>query len=327
MYKMSSQVNDDTKIRRVPTNEELKEFEFIQVLNEDPRTKTANILGKLKSSSEEPKDAILLLEKSHFGNQELPILSKERILQWIATDNNDIYHWYNGLLTKDEKFPDFKVTLIWPATETHIRKYSFQPRFLIRETPHIYETIVKPYIESIPPNRIQWVYNILSKKSESERILLEVEEESTGFILLPDMKWDTVTLENLYLIAIVHRRDIRCIRDLNDSHLPLLKNLRRQILQFVPQKYSGIRSDELRLFVHHLPSYYHFHVHVTHLRNDTIAGGIAIAKAYLLDDIIENLEKFAQDYYKKVTLTYILGENDPLFPQMNDIGARVTVDV
>jgi m7GpppX diphosphatase len=95
----------------------------------------------------------------------------------------------------------------------------------------------------------------LSKKSESERILLEVEEESTGFILLPDMKWDTVTLENLYLVAIVHRRDIRCIRDLNETHLPLLKNLRRQILQFIPQRYSGIKSDELRLFVHHLPSY------------------------------------------------------------------------
>lgn len=31
---MSSQINDDTKIQRVPTSEELKEFEFIQVLNE-----------------------------------------------------------------------------------------------------------------------------------------------------------------------------------------------------------------------------------------------------------------------------------------------------
>lgn len=98
-------------------------FKKLHLLNiffvKDPRTKTANILGKLKlSSSEDPKDAILLLEKSHFGSQELPILSKERILQWIATDNNDIYHWYNGLLSKDEKFPDFNVTLIWPATET-----------------------------------------------------------------------------------------------------------------------------------------------------------------------------------------------------------------
>ena len=94
----------------------------------------------------------------------------------------------------------------------------------------------------------------MSKKSESEKILLEVEDESVGFILLPDMKWDTVTLENLYLVAIVHRKDIRCIRDLNGTHLPLLKNLRRQILQFIPQKYP-VRSDELRLFVHHLPSY------------------------------------------------------------------------
>ncbi|CAI2163351.1 18650_t:CDS:2 [Funneliformis geosporum] len=323
---MSSQI-DDVKYQRAPTCEELQEFEFIRVLSEDPRTKTANILGKLKSSSESPRDAILLLEKLNFSSEELPILSKGRVQRWISIDKNDIYHWYNGLLTKNEKWPDFKVTLIWPATETHIRKYTFQPRFLIRETPQIYETIVKPYIESIPPSRIQWIYNILSKKSEVEKILLEVEGESTGFLLLPDMKWDKVTLENLYLTAIVHRKDIRCLRDLNESHLPLLKNIRRQVLGFVPQKYSGVRSDELRFFIHYVPSYYHFHVHITHVKSDTIAGGLAIAKAYLLDDIIENLENFSGDYYKRVTLTYVLGENDPLFSQMNDIGARVTSDI
>jgi len=38
------------------------------------------------------------------------------------------------------------------------------------------------------------------------------------------------------------------------------------------------------------------------------------------------LENFAKDYYKRATLTYALGENDPLFPQMNDIGARVIPD-
>lgn len=31
---MSSQNNDDSKIQRAPTSEELKKFEFIQVLNE-----------------------------------------------------------------------------------------------------------------------------------------------------------------------------------------------------------------------------------------------------------------------------------------------------
>ena len=32
------------------------------------------------------------------------------------------------------------------------------------ETPEVYERIVRPYIDSIPASRIQWVYNILEKK-------------------------------------------------------------------------------------------------------------------------------------------------------------------
>ena len=36
----------------------------------------------------------------------------------------------------------------------------------------------------------QWVYNILEKKTESERIVYEDADPETGFILLPDMKWD-----------------------------------------------------------------------------------------------------------------------------------------
>ncbi len=37
---------------------------------------------------------------------------------------------------------------------------------------------------------LQWVYNILEKKQESERIVFEDPDPETGFILLPDMKWD-----------------------------------------------------------------------------------------------------------------------------------------
>ena len=34
----------------------------------------------------------------------------------------------------------------------------------VLETPELYERIVRPYIDSIPKSRIQWVYNILEKK-------------------------------------------------------------------------------------------------------------------------------------------------------------------
>lgn len=71
----------------------------------------------------------------------------------------------------------------------------------------------------------QWVYNILNKKTEADRIVFEDTCPNSGFILLPDMKWDRKDMDALYLQALVHRRDILSLRDLDQSHLPLLKNI------------------------------------------------------------------------------------------------------
>jgi m7GpppX diphosphatase len=41
--------------------------------------------------------------------------------------------------------------------------------------------------------------------------------------------------------------------------------------------------------VHYQPSYYHFHLHFTHLQLDE-GHGMAAGKAHLLEDVIDNLE-------------------------------------
>ena len=69
------------------------------------------------------------------------------------------------------------------------------------------------------------MYNILEKKAEVERIVFEDSNPETGFVLLPDLKWDQKQLENMYLIVICHVHGIKSLRDLNRSHLPLLKNI------------------------------------------------------------------------------------------------------
>lgn len=71
----------------------------------------------------------------------------------------------------------------------------------------------------------QWVYNILDRKSETERVVYENTHSSEGFVLLPDLKWDGKQIETLYLLAICNDRNIKSIRDLNEQHLPLLKNI------------------------------------------------------------------------------------------------------
>lgn len=69
------------------------------------------------------------------------------------------------------------------------------------------------------------MYNILEHKSEADRILYEDPDKETGFIILPDLKWDGKQVEDLYLTGICHARNIMSIRDLNKSHLPMLKNM------------------------------------------------------------------------------------------------------
>lgn len=37
---------------------------------------------------------------------------------------------------------------------------------------------------------VQWVYNILEKKAEAERVVYDDPDPEVGFVLLPDLKWD-----------------------------------------------------------------------------------------------------------------------------------------
>jgi len=52
----------------------------------------------------------------------------------------------------------------------------------------------------------------LDKKSEEERIIYENPDKHEGFILAPDLKWNGTNLDELYLLAVAHRRDLHSIR-------------------------------------------------------------------------------------------------------------------
>lgn len=65
----------------------------------------------------------------------------------------------------------------------------------------------------------------MDHEKEADRILYEDPDKENGFIILPDLKWDGKQIEDLYLTGICHARNIKSIRDLNTSHLPLLKNM------------------------------------------------------------------------------------------------------
>lgn len=159
----------------------------------------------------------------------------------------------------------------------------------------------------------QWVYNILDHKKESDRIAFEDPCQENGFILLPDLKWDGKTSETLYLLALIHKRDIKSLRDLTANHLPLLKNIRDKGIDVIQQKY-GVKRSQLRIYFHYQPSFYHLHVHFTYLKHE--APGIFCEKSHLLDTVIDNIE-LMPDYYQRATLSFVLKETDALFEKFD----------
>lgn len=289
-------------------------FEAHKILKADTQTKSLVVLGKIRR-----EDAILTLEKTAFAAED-PQLAPGLIADVANINTNDIYSWNLATLVQDlHENAAAKVNLVYPATETHIRKYQSQELHMVSETPEMYTKYVEPWIATQKGERLRWVHNILFEGKEAETFVHHERNPHTGFVLLPDMKWDRVNLRLLYLIAIVNRGDISSVRDLRGADVDFLQQVRRQILAVTEKAYL-VPQNQLRLFVHYQPSYYHFHIHVVNVAHPGLGDGINAGKAILLDTVIENIELMG-DYYQRATMHYQLGENHGLWELLSDAGA------
>ncbi|VDB95599.1 unnamed protein product [Peniophora sp. CBMAI 1063] len=294
----------------------LRDFVFEKILNEDPLLHTVTLLGTQKINGSENVPAIIRIEKTA-----LPVFTDGFVERSELIESTDIYTWLFGWLPKSDDNPDVKINVICPATETHIRKYSAQKFHIVRETPALYERIVKPYIDAFPASRTQWVEDIIAGRSEASKVLFRSPPDtSNGFLILPDMKWDLVTVNSLYLVAISLTSEVRSLRDLTSGHVPMLKSIKGEAERIAGAKW-GLKATELRLFVHYQPSYYHFHVHIVN-SNYTGLQGMSTGQAHMLDDLISLLELDGA-LLQKMTLAYALGENHALCTPM--LEAQITL--
>ncbi|KAI0264707.1 scavenger mRNA decapping enzyme [Gloeopeniophorella convolvens] len=301
---------------------DLSRFTFERVLNDDPAAHSVTLLGILRSpddSDGQGSTAIVRMEKTALPSFSDGLISAVKII-----DSTDIYTWMFGWLGYSSDRPDVKINVVCPATDVHIRKvhlkffYSRQQVHIVRETPALYERVVRPYIDTFPASRTKWIDEIISGRSEAEKVVFRSPETDVhGFLILPDMKWDLTTVTSLYLVALMLLPDIKCLRDLSRAHLPLLRSIRREAARAVKARW-GLDSTELRLFVHYQPSYYHFHVHIVNA-NHTGLMGMTVGQAHLLDDIISLLEldlESGPSIFQRVTLSYGLGEQHGFFAAM-----------
>ncbi|XP_076875402.1 m7GpppX diphosphatase [Brachyhypopomus gauderio] len=300
-----------TDARAAPGAEAAREsrvsaFEPQRVLRDSAREKNVFIHGKI-----DDQEAVVILEKTPIRQDTLPEIFKTSTLRLEM--RNDIYSTFH--MQPPSHLNEIKTTVICPATEKHVKKYLHQEIFLIEESGDDYRNITLPYISS-QSFSVQWVYNILEKKAEADRIVFEDPDAHVGFVLLPDFKWDQKQLDDLYLIAIVHRRDLKSLRSLTSDDLPLLRNIREKGLEAIQKQYC-VPPCKLRVYLHYQPSYYHLHVHFTSL--DYEAPGCGVERAHLLSDVIQNLEADSS-HYRHRSLSFALRADDALLLRFREAG-------
>ncbi len=272
--------------------------------------------------------ALLILERAPFPNSSAYLTAAPATLRTLKNlGANDIYAWFlasSGAIdhADGDKFADLKINLIYPCTEKHVKKYSKQGVRLVNETPEVYRDHVRPYMQKQrEEGRLNWVYNIIEGKKEVEDVITRTpfgQDPDEGYLLAPDLNWDRKTLDALHLLAIVERRDIWSLRDLRKKHIPWLRHMRSKIVAATIRTYPTIEADQLKLYVHYQPTYYHFHIHIVHVALEAGATQ-ATGKAVGLESIIEQLEVMEGDEeagMDKVSLSYTLGEASELWTEI-----------
>ncbi|XP_058675051.1 m7GpppX diphosphatase isoform X2 [Ammospiza caudacuta] len=233
----------------------LSDLRVRRVLRESARDKIVFLHAERIGLSGEGTDAVVILEKTPFQEEKIPDLLKKPMHAELQM-HNDIYCTF--YLSPPPELSEIKATVVYPATEKHIQKYLRQEAHLIRETWEDYKNITLPFIQA-QSFSIQWVYNILEKKAEADRIVHENPDPSNGFVLVPDLKW-------------------------NQNQEAIVKRF-------------GVPGSQLRIYLHYQPSYYHLHVHFTALGYD--APGSSVERAHLLADVIDNLAMDSMYYQKR----------------------------
>ncbi|KAL8931547.1 MAG: hypothetical protein Q9211_006883 [Gyalolechia sp. 1 TL-2023] len=292
-------------------------FKLDRSLNQDQGGRRITLLGSINN---EP--ALLTAERAAFPSDPKALEVFHRCLANVKNlGTNDIYHWYLASAGQGADNPsDLKLNLIHPCTEKHIKKYSPQRVRMVTETPEIYQQHVRPYMaQQREEGRLNWVFNVLEGRKEQKDIIYRdpgqdgTKEEA--FILAPDLNWDRTTLTSLHLLAIVERRDIWSLRDLNKGHIVWLKHMREKILEATVERYPEVDRDQVKLYMHYQPTFYHLHIHVVHVMLEPTSTQ-ATGKAFGLENLISQLEAMAggpDTGMADVSLMYVLGEAHDLW--------------
>lgn len=196
--------------------------------------------------------------------------------------NNDRFYKYIC-----QNIIPIEIQIIYPVLDEDYRKYFLKRRKVI-ETPEIYNSMIYPKIIN---QDLAWIDNIVNGTKEADTILYS----DNNIVLLPDLKWSSNKIEDMYYLVIFKNKELKSIRDLNNSHLSLLNDVREICIKKINELHN-ISSDQLRFYFHYHPSFWQLHLHVTLISSSGYGSGVDIA--HLLTTVINNIE-LVNDYYQR----------------------------
>lgn len=137
----------------------------------------------------------------------------------------------------------------------------------------------------------QWVYNILDGLAEQDKVLYSDEL----IVVAPNYTWVSHDdLSKMYLLTFPNDKNLHTLRDLNSSHINLLKHIKTKTLEVIKLSY-GFDEEIIKMFIHYAPSTYHLHIHFVLISNTTVNSSVEYS--HDLDTVINNLQ-IKSDYYQ-----------------------------
>ncbi|KAI5172065.1 m7GpppX diphosphatase [Nematocida sp. LUAm3] len=239
--------------------------------------------------------AVLLMNKLPFNGAK--IMGDTTVIH-----SNDVYE--NGTICTTEKV---KYSLIHPASDTHIMKYTGGEFYMVEESyAHYIRKTLPTAMEKSP--KCTWIDNIFKDScgrvspyvTPGNEEVLYIDEE---FVICPDLKWDRSSSESMYLLVIFRDSSLYTIRELNEGHLAVLLRAKMAVREVLSG--YGCNINEFKLYFHYYPTFYRLHFHVSSIRTAWIGAGIG--SSILLHDVIENITR-CSTYYQECTLQVVISD-------------------
>ena len=180
----------------------------------------------------------------------------------------------------------------------HLKENPKDKYITIVETKEDYKNIIVSYINNIYKFNTKWIFDILDKKSETDKILFEHKK----FMIVKDKHWIDNNKKNFYILTFPFE-DIKSIRDLRGKHVDILLEMKNYCIKIAEK--NGINSNELYFFFHYHPSFYHLHLHCCIINHPSLTSKYFRCK--MLDTVITNL-KSKSNYYRDCNIKFEIPE-------------------